>query len=377
MGRLLIWLSGAAPKILRRCPTERPKYIGIGAAIAITAVIASVSMTFALHMDLTVSLSIAIIFAAAWGLSIMSLDRWLIVSLQRQSESWRYLILVIPRLVLALLFGFVISTPFILQIFRPEINQEIAVIHDQRASSYFAQLANDPLSRKIASDRATVANLNQTIASGGGTGENPYSNPVLHGLLQQLNQDTSQADRYFQQWQCQLYGVPAESCHVGNGPLAVASRARYLKATAAVNRDRLEVQSLQNKLLSSSSAAHATAVADAKSNLPGAKRALQQDLAEQRALTTSFDVSNANDTGLLIRLQALDSFAQSSTTLNSARWLLFILFTIIEVLPILVKVLLNLGPENTYEKMLALEETMLLRAAREDALRRQTARSLE
>src|SRR6185437_11452978 len=80
----LIWLSGAQPELLSRCPTDKPKYIGIGSAIAITAGVASTSMTFALTTALRASLYVALPFALLWGLAIMSLDRWLVVSLQRE-----------------------------------------------------------------------------------------------------------------------------------------------------------------------------------------------------------------------------------------------------------------------------------------------------
>ncbi len=377
MGRVLIWLSGASPRILARCPTERPKYLGIGAAIVITATFASVSMTFALNTDLVTSLPVAIVFAAAWGFVIMSLDRWFIVSLQRQPEPLRYLILIIPRILLALLISIAISTPFILQIFRPEIDHQITLIHERNASAYFSQLSTNALAKKINHDQAAVNNLTQIISTNGSSAVNSYANPVLEGLVKQLNQDTSREQSAFKQWQCQLYGVPAGSCKAGNGPLAAASDKLYLNAMIAVKQDNSAVQSLEKQLQTSGAATRAMAVAQARAALPAAERTLNADLSEQNALTNSFETSNRNDVGLLSRLLALEEYSATNSTLNAARWLLFLLFFTIDILPILVKVLLNLGPENTYEKILSLEEEMLLRAAREDVLRRQAARSLE
>jgi hypothetical protein len=376
MGRLLIWLSGASPQILKRCPTERAKYVGIGAAIFVTAMIAGVSMAFALRTELIAPLIIAFPLAIAWGLAIMSLDRWLVVSLPRQENPWGYLVLAIPRLLLGLLIGFVISTPLILQIFRPEINNQIAVIQTQRADSYFAQLAMNPLTRKINADRAAVAALDNTISTGGGPIKNPYRDPTVKSLVQQRNIAASQASFAFGQWQCQLYGLPARSCKAGNGQLAAASHARYLNAIALLNQDNAKIRSVTQQILSADSTARATAALAARVPLLAAKLALKLDISEQRNLIASFDAANARDAGLLLRIQALDDFSKSST-LNVVRLLLFALFTVVELLPIMVKVLLNVAPENTYEKMLALEEGMLLRAAREDALRRQAARSLE
>jgi len=105
----LIWLSGAQPEILAEFKHDQPKYVGIGSAVLITSTMAAVSMTFALHIALDASVLVAIPFALAWGLAIMSLDRWLVVSMTRKQ-----LLLAIPRALLGLLFGIIISTPLTL-----------------------------------------------------------------------------------------------------------------------------------------------------------------------------------------------------------------------------------------------------------------------
>src|SRR5262249_41502055 len=69
------------------------------------------------------------------------------------------------------------------------------------------------------------------------------------------------------------------------------------------------------------------------------------------------------DKGILASLKALDELRGSSSTLMLADLLLFLFFTAIEWLPILVKALLNLGPENTYEKLLARADEASLRNA--------------
>src|SRR6185437_5298591 len=74
------------------------------------------------------------------------------------------------------------------------------------------------------------------------------------------------------------------------------------------------------------------------------------------------------DTGILASLKALDELRGTSSTLMLADLLLFLFFTAIEWLPILVKALLNLGPENAYEKLLAkADEASLRNAANESA----------
>lgn len=285
---VLIWLSGARKDILAECPTERPRYTGIGATILITATMATVSMSLALRMALHTKLWVALPFAVFWGLAILCMDRFFVVSMQRQGSRLSHLFVALPRLALSILLGLIISTPFVLQVFEPEIGQQIVAIHQQRSDAFFAQLATDPLSKKIDGDRVTVAALEHTINS-----------------------------------------------------------------------------AAQNK----------TAVAQAVSALPTAERALQQDENAQVSSTVAFVHANAADDGLLIRLQALNEITSGSGTLNTARWLLFVLFMFIDCMPVLVKVLMLLAPESLYERLLADERAeMALLATSQKALRRRASR---
>ena len=276
MGRLLIWCSGATPKILNRCPTERPKYLGIGAALLITSIFAAISMTFALDTDLGISIVFAIVFAIAWGLAILSLDRWLIASLQRQQNPWRYLILVLPRLSLAILLGVVISTPFVLQIFESDINHQITFLHQASARSYYALEADSPLEKKIVTDQNNIDRLEATIASGGSAGVDPFNDPEYRGLLSRLNSDESQQNAAYHQWQCLLRGGSADSCQASGGQAATLSHQEYLTEVAAVKQDSEAVQSRQQQILRAVSQARNSNLKQATAELPAAKAALVQ-----------------------------------------------------------------------------------------------------
>jgi Domain of unknown function (DUF4407) len=376
VGRFLIWLSGADREILAQCPTERAKYVGIGSAILITAAMAAVSMTFALYGALKLSLPIAIPFAVAWGLAIMSLDRWLVVSLQRSDNKWDYLILALPRVALGILFGLIISTPITLQIFKPEIDQQITVIQTQRLNTYLTHLKTDSLSKRINDERTTVNNLLYIINSGGGAGLNPAQNGSIQTLVKERDQAQQLATAYYNRWQCQRAGVPTVACKMGHG-LAWADHQRYNEEQALVNQDNTQIQQLTHQILIANPAVKARNLANARAALPAAQQALETDLSAQQRQTASFRQQNSNNAGLLLRLEALDQVAAGSGMLNTARWLLFLFFTIIECLPILVKVLLNLLPENNYDRVLAMEERKQLRLAKEWVQNRQAEGIIE
>ncbi|WP_242606971.1 DUF4407 domain-containing protein [Protofrankia symbiont of Coriaria ruscifolia] len=134
MRRPLIWLSGANPQLLARCPTDRAKYVGVGSAVLTTSLMAAASCAFALHMGLRLSVASCLLVGGAWGLAIMGLDRWLVASVQRRDHWYQNLLIALPRLALAVLIGLVISTPLVLRIFEPEIQAELVDIHRERVN---------------------------------------------------------------------------------------------------------------------------------------------------------------------------------------------------------------------------------------------------
>lgn len=375
MGRLLIWLSGTSRRVLDDCPTERAKYGGIGAAILITAAMAGVSLAFALVTALKVELSLALPFAVAWGVAILCLDRLFVVSLPRKGKWYSHLFRAIPRVLLALLLGFVISTPFVLQIFRPEIEHEITILHDKAAAAYFRQLATSPLQNQINHDKTVVSNL--TTAAGGGEPVNTGpQNARLQDLQTQLGLAESQQAADYSKWQCQLYGKAPDGtvCSpAGNGPLAQADEAAYKGDAGKVGQLNRQVTAEEKQISTDITDTQAKDKAEGQAQLPAAKKALQAAEAEQAQETSAFTSQNNSNGGLLIRLQALDAVTAGDSTLNAARWLLFTLFVVIDCMPVMIKVLLNLGPENNYDRLLAAEEKKQLRVAANSRALRQAA----
>ena len=373
MGRLLIWLSGARGQILAECPTERPKYIGIGSAILITGTMAAISLAFALVTALKVPLWAALPFALAWGVAIVSLDRLFVVSLQRRGPWWAHLLRAVPRLLLALLLGVVISTPFVLQIFRPEIEHEITQLQDETTAAYYRSLPASPLSKQITAEQNKVATL-QSEAAGTGTGTGTAQSPELTHLQAERSQAVSNQKSAYNAWQCQLYGPCRPP---GNGPLARADQARYATFGQQVSQLTAKITQLQNQQQAADKKQQGLVSATASSQLTRARKAVNRDIAEQQHETTDFITKVKGDTGLLIRLQALGAVTAGNSTLNAARWLLFLLFVVIDCMPVFIKVMMNLGPEGNYDKMLAAEEAKQLRVAASNRAVRQSAEIID
>jgi hypothetical protein len=365
VGRFLIWLSGAQRDILDSCRTDRAKYIGVGSAVLVTSSMAAISMSFALHIALKAALPVAIPFAAAWGLAIMSLDRWLVVSMVRQAKRLNYLLLALPRLALGLLFGVIISTPLTLQIFHLEIANQIAIDHTNNANAFNASLSKSSLAARVAADQEAVKADETVINTGGGTGTSPAQDPPLVSLQKQLTSDQNQAQTFYNAWHCEEYGFPGH-CDQGNGPAAARDMQNYQLYRGQVQSDQSQITAEEASLSTRNKQDAGVAVTNARANLVSDQDKFNQDQSNLTALKEKFNATNADDTGILASLKALDELRSSSPTLFMAEFLLFLFFTSIECLPILVKVLLNLGPENTYERGIAeAEKVSLLRAEQE------------
>jgi Domain of unknown function (DUF4407) len=123
MRQLLINLSGARPEILVVCPTERRKFETMGWAVLCSGVLAVVSIWFALSSALGVNRYLALPFALASGLIIAGIERWLAASVP--SDGRRRWTTVVPHLALAALPGVLVAAPLILQVFQPEINDQL------------------------------------------------------------------------------------------------------------------------------------------------------------------------------------------------------------------------------------------------------------
>ncbi len=121
-----LWLcAGVNREIIRQCPTDYAKYAGTGGTILFTALMAMLSGGYAISTVFTnVGLIIWIIFGILWGLLIFNLDRLIVNTMYSDGKptiSWKEFMSGLPRIIMAIFLGFVISTPLELKIYEDEI----------------------------------------------------------------------------------------------------------------------------------------------------------------------------------------------------------------------------------------------------------------
>ena len=151
--------SGASREILLQCPAfESNKYIGIGATVLFTGLLAALSGAYALYVAFR-SLLGAVVFGLIWGSAIFNLDRLIVSSIKKEAGFRKQLTQAIPRLFLALALSLVIAKPMELRIFQPEIEGILSEIKaeklDRLEQQFLLKIQN--IETKIAQIKAETA----------------------------------------------------------------------------------------------------------------------------------------------------------------------------------------------------------------------------
>lgn len=198
------------------------------------------------------------------------------------------------------------------------------------------------------------------ITSKGEVPLDPSADPKIKALTKERDLQQRQARKFYDEWQCQLYGGP--TCpRKGDGPLAKTSKADFDKARARVDRLNRQIEDRRKELAAADESAKANRLKFAEEEWPKVRAQLDAAIQRQNDLQAAFDAENRATNGLLIRLQALNEVSSSDPTLRVTHLLLFLLFLLIECLPVTVKLMQRPG---NYEKVLALAAKSEYREAR-------------
>jgi len=114
--------SGVDLQIIKNCSNgEQNKYVGIGATVFFTAVMATIAGSYALF-TIFENLYAAVFFGLIWGLLIFNLDRFIVSTIRKNDSKWTAFLQASPRILLAVIIAVVISKPLELKLFEKEIN---------------------------------------------------------------------------------------------------------------------------------------------------------------------------------------------------------------------------------------------------------------
>lgn len=285
----LLYSSGVNRAILKRCPSDEERYVAIGAAVFFTGLLAFISATYALHMVFN-SYVIAVILGLIWGLMIYNLDRFIVLSLRSTGSAWRDSLIAVPRIILALIFAIVISTPLELRIFQNEIESELVLMNQEQVLGL-----EDEIKSRSKEERNSLLETRTQIES---------ELALIRAKRDELDLIAlKEADG------------TGGSLKKNLGPIYKAKKSAADKLSAELS-DKSEA---------------------AKPLLANLESSLAENLQEEKSSLR--ELRHVEISGLIGRLEALSRLTSKSGLIMTAHLFIFLLFIAIELAPVLVKLL--------------------------------------
>ncbi|TYB54738.1 DUF4407 domain-containing protein [Nonomuraea sp. PA05] len=371
VSRLLSRLAGADESVLRQIPSERPRFIQMALVLLTTALIAVVSMTFAMHDGLDVPMAVAVLIGIVWGFMIINLDRMLVLGIGSSRTRGRLLALALPRLFIALIISMVVSTPLVLRIFDTEVELKIhknqlaeSAWQKEREGNSFEKQRKTDLEAKIATAKDTLGGkLPQTVT----TPRLQAARERVDDLTKDQDKKRAARDRKYEEWQCELYGQ-GPRCHratdlPGPGPLAEAKKRQYdaaqrayAKVTGKLATANASVRTAQNEITNNRNELLVKAQQQARTDLVTWEKQLAEINTVLKSRADEGTRINTANNNISAQIQALFQLSEEDGALGTMHLVLFLLFVLFEMLPVTVKVLMNLGPITPYETEVQLRD---------------------
>ncbi len=299
--RFLWWLSTAEPEILADCVIDRNRYAIVGTTVLGTWAFATLAWTYFFSTVVTNWL-IALLLGLFMGGIILTIDRALIKGISRSNKK-RFLPLAF-RGVLALVIGLFMAQPALLYLFDKEIHVQISLDNEQRKKD-----------KRQKQDSVYFA-------------ERTLLQQKKNNLQQELNSRYAEVSAARDAFIKETDGTGG-SKKIGLKDIAQAKQREYQKLDADY---RLKEQQLLPQIKTSDSS---ILLIDA---------AIQK---EQAAFETLL-----ND-GFITRIEALNHLVQNNTSVALRYYLLVAILLLIELMPVISKILL---PEGTYDEKVMLRE---------------------
>lgn len=341
--------SGVNKRILRNCPPEWAKYAGIGGTILFTALMASISGGYALSTVFD-SPVVSVVFGIFWGLLIFNLDRFIVNTMYSDGKvtiSWLELKAGLPRIIMAVFLGIVISTPLELKLFEKGIGIKI---EDMKAKKLKELLQKDK-AELAEKEEARDATLNRKLGNAEATSAVAAASSIGKALSE-LEGKMAAVEVAYNNARETLRTIDYEED---------PGRYRKYKDLLASKRGELkrlrsEYERLQGQLASSD--------ADYRRNIKESAEQRNKDLAKLDSLIQDLRgrIDRAEQEyapqledefdGLHGRLLAFEMLKNESQTTRIAALFVLLLFVIIETAPVFFKMMMASGP---YDDMLRAE----------------------
>ncbi|UQD55858.1 DUF4407 domain-containing protein [Flavobacterium sp. K5-23] len=312
--QFFIVCSGADKNILEGCSEgEQTKYVGIGATVFFTAVMAFIASSYALFTVFD-NIIPALLFGFVWSLLIFNLDRFIVSTIRKREKIGSELLQATPRIILAIIIAIVISKPLEIKIFEKEINTVLLKEKNAMALNNKKELGN-----------YFKSDLDKNKSE-------------IDSLKSEMSKKEKEVNSYYETYIAEAEGTSGTK-KLGKGPVFKEKIAKHDLA-------KKEFDTLQKNNLAKI----------AEKELKG--KTLQADL--DKKITETQPIIDGFD-GLMARINAL----------NKLPWIpsffIMLLFLAIETSPIIAKLL---SPKGEYDFKLEDLETALKASLKQDKYQR-------
>ena len=309
-----ILCSGADKDLLDGCSEgEQTKYVGIGATVFFTAVMAFLASAYALFTVFD-SIYPAIAFGIVWSLLIFNLDRFIVSTIRKRDQFGSEFLQVTPRIILAIIIAIVISKPLEIKIFEKEINTVLLKEKNTMALANKKEVANY-FKSDLDKNKADIANLKNEITN-----------------------KEKEVNTLYETYITEAEGT-AGTKKLGKGPVFKEKIAKHDLA-------KKEMDTLQKTNLAK--------IAEMEKNTKTLQNDLDKKVTETQPIIDGFD-------GLMARINALDKLPWLPS------FFIMLLFLAIETSPIIAKLL---SPKGEYDYKLEDIETALKATIEQDKYQR-------
>ena len=297
--KFLIICSGSSFELLKKSPTDLNKHIGIGGVILFTGILAALSASYALNTIFD-QFYIAIAFGILWGLMIFNLDRYIVTSMKKSGGFFRQFLIALPRILVAVLLGIVISKPLELKIFEKEINKQLNVIVNRNKAELQSGID------------ARYTELGKTFST---------ERKEIYTQIDQLRKEYNLASTELEK---EVVGTQTETTTGREGYGPNAKRKADLKNQKLAEME-LYIQQTSPRL------------AELNKELNRLNLAKENEIDEAKPTEDNYN-------GFAARMQALNDLSATNPILGTAAIFIALVFISLETAPVLVKLIAPKGP---------------------------------
>ncbi|CAL9475722.1 hypothetical protein SUDANB121_02945 [Nocardiopsis dassonvillei] len=343
--RWLRRLTGVDEDLIARIDLERPGYTLQGMVVLATALMAGISMFVALDRFTPAPLPVVAAVALFWAGVILVFDCWMLSVMHgSRGNGWGYL----GRVLISVVISLVVAEPLLLTLFRPSIEHELTVTREQEQDTFRSALERcNPVSGEQSTEPDCVGEyllslgddpfIAQQSELETVTGERDELRERVENLQAELDEKNKKA-----QEECNGTSGEGLSGIVGVGPSCTRLReeADDFARTSSLAEYQEDLREREERVVELTGEIGTSSVSFAQARAEAIDERVQARAAE------------AGRHGIIDEMEALGRLAADSLHVLAAVWLVRILLALVDMFPVLTKILV---PRSRYDGMYAKE----------------------